>query len=85
MSIVCCVGSPAGTMIHTSRGASSFDTRSSSDEAAVAPWPSASWTCASLRSNATTWCSESRWMRWTMFPPIFPRPTKPICMTTGSL
>ena len=32
-STVCWVGSPAGTMIHTARGGSSLDTRSSSDEA----------------------------------------------------
>ena len=34
---VCSVGSPAGTMIQTERGASSLETRSSSDDAPVAP------------------------------------------------
>src|SRR5919205_495532 len=79
-STVCWVGSPAGTMIQTDRGGSSLDTSSSSDEAPVAPCPSASDTACSLKSKATTWWSESRWMRWTMLPPIFPRPTKPSCI-----
>ena len=35
------VGSPAGTMIQTVRGGSSFETSSSSDDAPLAPWPSA--------------------------------------------
>ena len=61
------VGSPAGTMIQTERGGSSFETRSSSEEAPVAPWPSASLTASALKSNATHLWSESRWMRWTMF------------------
>src|SRR5215208_42699 len=80
LSTVCCVGSPAGTMIHTARGAWRLDTRSSSDDAPVAPWPSASDTASSLKSKATTWWSESRWTRWTILPPIRPRPTKPSCI-----
>ena len=55
-------------------------TRSSSDEAPVAPWPSAALTASALKSNATTWWSESRWMRWTMLPPILPSPTNPSCI-----
>ena len=51
---VCSVGSPAGTITHTARGASSFPTTSSSEDAPVAPWPSASPTASSLKSNATT-------------------------------
>src|SRR5919109_75059 len=79
-SSVCCVGSPAGTINHTVRGGSSLETRSSSEEAPVAPWPSAVDTASSEKSNATTWWSESRCMRWTMLPPIRPRPTKPSCI-----
>src|SRR3954468_11715832 len=82
-STVCSVGSPAGTMIHTIRGFSSFSTISSSDPAPVAPWPSASPTASSLKSKPTTSWSESRWMRWTMFPPIFPSPTKPGCIQSS--
>src|SRR3954453_4474271 len=74
------VGSPAGTITHTARGASSLETRSSSDEAPRAPWPSAVWTACSEKSKATTSCSESRFVRWTMVLPLFPRPMKPICM-----
>jgi len=47
---------------------------------ALAPCPSAALTASLEKSNATTWWSESRWMRWTMFPPIFPSPTKPSCI-----
>ena len=50
-------------MIQTERGASSFETSSSSEEAPVAPWPSASLTASALKSKATQVCSESRWMR----------------------
>ena len=57
------VGAPAGTMIHTIRGASRLETSSSSEATPFAPCSSASRTCSSLRSKATTWCSESRWMR----------------------
>jgi len=74
------VGSLAGTITQIARGASSFPTTSSSEDAPVAPWPSASPTASSLKSKATTSWSESRWMRWTMLPPIFPRPTKPSCI-----
>src|SRR3954454_18819980 len=74
------VGSPAGTMTHTARGLSSLETRSSRPDAPRAPTPSAVRTASSLKSNATTSWSESRLMRCTMLPPIFPRPTKPICM-----
>ncbi len=52
---VCSVGSPAGTMIQTARGASSLETRSSSDDAPVAPLLSASPTASALKSNATHW------------------------------
>src|SRR4051795_3931854 len=80
-SIVDCVGSPAGTMSQTVRGASSLETRSSSEEAPPAPCSSAVLTASSEKSNATTSWSESLLMRWTMLPPILPSPTKPICMT----
>src|SRR4051794_1070322 len=79
LSTVPCVGSPAGTMIHTVRGASSFFTRSASDRAPTAPRLAAASMFDWLWSNATTSCSESRLMRATMLPPIRPRPTKPIC------
>src|SRR3954454_1347854 len=79
LSTVLCVGSPAGTMIHTVRGASSFFTRSASDRAPTAPRLPAASMFDVLWSNATTSCSESRLMRATMLPPIRPRPTKPIC------
>src|SRR3989442_15724930 len=68
-------------MIQTARGASSFDTSSSSEPAPVAPWPSASLTASSAKSKTTHSWSESRWMRWTMLPPILPSPMKPSCMS----
>src|ERR687896_94251 len=67
-STVCWVGSPAGTMIQTERGRSSFDASSSSEPAPSAPTDSAVRTASSLKSNTTHSCSESRWMRWTVFP-----------------
>ena len=73
-------GRPPGPSPRPSAGRSSLATRSSSEDAPVAPWPSAALTASSLKSNATTLWSESRWMRWTMLPPIFPRPTKPSCI-----
>src|SRR5215207_8560166 len=79
-STVCSVGSPAGTMTHTVRGGSSLETSSSRLETPVAPWPSAALTASSLKSKATTWLSESRWMRWTMLPPILPSPMNPSCI-----
>src|SRR5487761_1833506 len=82
---VCSVASPAGTMIHTSLGACSFCTSSSSEPAPVAPFSTAFPTASASKSNATTSCSESRRMRWTMLPPILPRPTKPICIRTSSM
>ena len=57
------VGSPAGTMIQTVRGGSSFETSSSSDDAPLAPWPSAVAIASAWWSNTTHSCSESRWMR----------------------
>ncbi len=81
LSTVSCVGAPAGTMIQTIRGAGSFLTSSRNEPAPVAPLRTAWATAFSSKSNATTSCSESRRMRWTMFPPIFPSPTKPICVT----
>jgi hypothetical protein len=56
------VGWPAGTMTQTARGASSFETSSSSDDAPLAPCDSASLTASSEKSNATHWWSESRWI-----------------------
>jgi hypothetical protein len=47
LSTVCCVGSPAGTMIHTSRGASSFLTKSARERAPTAPRVTA-WSTFSL-------------------------------------
>src|SRR3954468_11926694 len=79
LSTVCWVGSPAGTMIHTVRGASSFLTRSASERAPTAPFFTALSTAPLSKSKATTSWSESRLMRATMLPPIRPRPTKPIC------
>src|SRR3954471_21994114 len=78
LSTVCWVGSPAGTMIHTTRGGSSFLTRSASDLAPPAPALAALRTAPSSKSKATTSWSESRLMRATMLPPILPRPMKPI-------
>src|SRR3954452_12985090 len=78
--IVDSVGSPAGTITHTVRGAWSLATRSSSEDAPVAPFSSAALTASGEKSNATTSWSESRSIRWDMLPPIFPRPMKPICM-----
>ena len=79
LSTVSCVGLPAGTMIHTIRGASSCLTRSFSDFAPLAPVsPETFLTVAASRSYATTSWSESRLMRATMLPPMRPRPTKPI-------
>ena len=79
LSTVCWVGSPAGTMIQTVRGASSFLTRSASDLAPTAPFLVALATALASKSKATTSWSESRLMRATMLPPIRPRPMKPIC------
>ena len=71
---------PDGTISQTIRGLSSWETSSSSEAAPRAPWPSAALTASGLGSNAITSWSESRSIRWTMLPPIFPRPTNPICI-----
>ena len=71
---------PDGTISQTTRGAWSLDTSSSSDAAPIAPWPSAAETASGFGSKATTSWSESRSIRWTMLPPILPRPTNPICI-----
>ena len=47
------VGSPAGTMIQTARGAFSLPTRSSSEEEATAPSPAILFTASALRSDTT--------------------------------
>jgi hypothetical protein len=53
-STVFCVGSPAGTMIHTIRGASSFLTSSRKELASAAPTFAAFLTAFSSKSKATT-------------------------------
>ncbi len=47
------VGAPAGSITHTARGASSFDTMSSRPVAPTQPSPASSFTAASLRSQTT--------------------------------
>src|ERR1700722_6554295 len=84
LSTVSWGGAPAGTMIQTIRGAFSCLTRSFSVLAPEAPFLTACLTVFSSKSNATTSCSESRRMRCTMLPPIFPSPTKPICVMSWS-
>jgi hypothetical protein len=81
LSTSCWVISPAGTISQTLRGGSSFWTSSSMLLAGTAPWLSACCRGASAGSNATTSCSESRLIRWTMLPPMRPRPTKAICIS----
>ena len=83
-STVFCVGSPAGTMIHTIRGDSSCLTSSRREPAPAAPIFAAFFTAFSSKSKATTSCSESRLMRWTMLPPMRPSPTNPIWLKTAS-
>jgi hypothetical protein len=78
-SIVDSVGSPAGTITQTWRGAFSALTRSSSDPAPLALTASALLMASVLRSYATiSWPPRSR--RVTMFSPILPSPTKPSCI-----
>ena len=71
-------------MIQTERGGSSFDTSSSSERAPAAPAALGLLTASSLKSYTTHSWSESRWMRWTMFPPILPRPMNPSCIRGSS-
>src|SRR5687767_3975424 len=73
------VGSPAGTMIHTARGACSCLTSSSSTVAPRAPFATLAATASALRSNATTSCPP-RTRRVVMFAPILPSPTIPSCI-----
>ena len=61
------------------RGFSSLRTRSSSDEAAVAPC-FARASVASGRRSYTTHACPPRIRRRTMPPPMRPRPIIPICM-----
>src|SRR2546426_7783300 len=78
-SIVDSVGSPAGTITQTWRGAFSALTRSSSDPAPLALTASAFVIASALRSKATmSWPPRSR--RVTMLSPILPSPTKPSCI-----
>src|SRR4051794_16498612 len=82
LAIVVSVGSPAGIITHTVRGAASWPTRSSSEDAGLAPVSSAiAWTASARGSQETTSWSESRLIRRTMFAPILPRPMKPICIS----
>src|SRR6478735_91635 len=78
------VASPAGTMIQTARGFSSFSTSSAIEKAAIAPSPAISLVFSGVRLYATTsWPSPSR--RRTMLAPIRPRPTNPIRIRCASL
>src|SRR2546425_12176177 len=61
------------------RGGLTFWTRSWRDVAPIAPLRTASWTGPGLRLNATTSCPP-RARRWTILPPMRPRPTKPSCI-----
>src|SRR6266508_2806420 len=80
--MVCVVGSPAGTMIHITRGRlSNLATKSSHELAPTAPCDACAWTAAGDRSNATTrWRRLSR--RRAMFPPMRPRPIIPSSIAT---
>ena len=66
-------------MIHTARGALSFETSSDSDDAPVAPSPAERCTAAASRSYATIVCPP-RISRVVMLAPMRPSPTIPSCM-----
>src|ERR1700722_4504824 len=68
---------PAGTIIHTTRGAGSFATRSVTEDAATAPSAASALTALALKSNATHSC-PARIRRRAMFDPMRPRPIIPI-------
>src|SRR5271154_7220703 len=76
LAIVWSTGSPAGTMIHTARGAERFFTRSSRVVPPTEP-AAVSFSVASLlKSNPTTlWPARRR--RSAMLKPIFPSPIIP--------
>src|ERR1051325_11784027 len=76
---VCSVGSPAGTISQTARGADKRETRSDSEDDAVAPPRAMACTASALRSHTTTSCPPAT-RRRVMFPPIRPRPIRPICI-----
>src|ERR1700689_407320 len=67
----------AGTIIHTTRGAGSFATRSVTEVAAVAPSAASALIAGALKSNATHSC-PARIRRRAMFEPMRPRPIIPI-------
>src|SRR5580765_1609560 len=71
----------AGIISQTVRGPLSFLTKSSSDEAPVAPSPANCFTLASLLSYTTHWWPP-RNRRRTMLAPIRPRPIIPNCIVS---
>src|SRR5947209_12071066 len=78
-STVDSVASPAGTMIHTARGAFSLLTKSCKDALPVAPsFPNACTTSAERSLTTHSW--PLRMSRRTMLPPIRPSPTIPNCI-----
>src|SRR5688572_7471886 len=80
--MVSSTGSPAGTMIQTTRGASSFFTTSARDVAPVAPSLAYRCTDSAVWAYATTPCPP-RSRRSVMLPPILPNPIIASCI--GSL
>src|SRR5690242_15022562 len=70
---------PAGTMIQTARGRSSFATRSAADSAPVAPSEASFAIGAGSRFHTTISC-PSRISRRVRLAPIRPRPIIPSCM-----
>ena len=83
-SIVLSTGPPAGTMIHTTRGALSCAQTSARSLAAAAPIPTCAFTASALRSYTTTWCPPCS-RRCTMLPPIRPRPIMASCIERSPL
>jgi hypothetical protein len=69
----------AGTISQTTRGLSSFATRSASEAAPTMPSSTSRRTVPSVRAYPTHWW-PSRISRRTRLAPILPRPTMPTCI-----
>src|SRR5712691_10309637 len=78
------VTSPAGNISHTALGGRSLLTRSATDVARTAPFPTYPATVCALRSYTTISC-PSRMQRSDMLPPMRPKPTMPSCMISSPL
>src|SRR5882762_3391980 len=78
------VTSPAGNISHTAFGVRSLLTRSATDVAPKAPFPTYPATVCGLRSYTTNSC-PLRMQRSVMLPPMRPKPTMPSCMISSPL